>query len=104
MKTGIELIAEERKCQLEKYGFTPQHDGKINSKKQLIYVAETLMSFLDARNFSNYELKESAPNGWDLDLWLKICHKPYTERLAIAASFIAAEIDRLNYISDGAND
>jgi len=26
MKTGIELIAEERQRQIEKYGYTAQHD------------------------------------------------------------------------------
>ena len=26
MKTGIELIAEEREKQISKYGYTPQHD------------------------------------------------------------------------------
>lgn len=37
------------------------------------------------------------PKGWDPESAKKMFSKGYKERLAIAGSLIAAEIDRLNY-------
>ena len=43
MKTGIELIAEERREQIEKHGRTLENDFVINDVGQLAHAAEMLL-------------------------------------------------------------
>jgi hypothetical protein len=90
MKTGIELIAEERQRQIEKEGWTKEHDAKHN-KSQLAILAMLYVcppkhrTMLSPTNW----LKSM---GWDSKWW-----KP-TERikeLQKAGALIAAEIDRI---------
>jgi len=91
--TGAELIAKERKEQIEKHGRTTELDKKINSSGQLVYAAILLLStgeHLDGRG------KEGYPVNWNEDVYLKMLDKPYKERLIIAGALLAAEIDRLN--------
>lgn len=94
MNTGIELITEERKHQIEKYSI--DSDVKINNSQQLLDAAVLLMSYHDHLNYLTYQFHECVPDGWDLDAWVKLCRKPYIERLTISGAWIAAEIDRLN--------
>lgn len=106
MKTGIELIAEERKEQLGKHGRTVELDVKHNHGQfeedgekynlpQLPYAAGQLLYQDDDIFRQHFQSKLFHPHGWSNDIWLKMRDKPYKERLIIAGALIAAEIDRL---------
>jgi hypothetical protein len=90
--TGIELIAQERKEQIEKHGRTVEYDVRINNLKQLSLAAELLITG------KVYNKENLPPYGWDYDLWQKMSNKPYKDRIIIAGTLLAAEIDRLNAI------
>lgn len=92
MKTGIELIAEERREQLEKHGRTIEEDVIGNSNGQLVMGAMMLLSV----DYEEGIDPESYPLGWDKDACQKMINKDYEQRLIIAGALIAAEIDRLN--------
>ena len=93
MKTGIELIAEERQEQITKHERTVLEDVIYNDKRQLVIGAEMLLS--DAIEGAGI-YPESFPDGWDKDICYKMLSKQYKEKLIIAGALIAAEIDRLN--------
>ncbi len=84
MKTGIELIAQERKEQIEKHG----HDAQDWQSGQLIVAAQA--SILGNPKAFPKWWQENSPF---VD---KICAKPLKERLVIAGALLAAEIDRIN--------
>lgn len=94
MKTAIELITQERKEQIEKHGFTIQHDtdvydeevtGNYAEPSDLVKAAFACIS-ADADQF---------PHSWEDSPFVdKIRLKNYKERLVIAAALLAAEIDR----------
>jgi len=100
MKTGIELIAEERKEQIEKHGRTLKTDIK-NKKHQLSFAAQMLAHPMGSS--IEWDCDVNIPK-WDKSIWYKMIKKPYKERLVIAGALIAAEIDRLNYISNELKD
>lgn len=94
--TGIELIAQERKEQIEKHGKTVALDKKKNNQQQLSFAAALLtcpdpigMGYATANN------DFSCPEGWDVKVWMKIIVKPYKDRLIIAGALLAAELDRI---------
>ena len=93
MKTGIELIAQERDEQIKKHGRTVKGDVKNNSRGELSFAAARLCP-TDMWLFGNPV--EQVPSGWDKQVWRKIVAKTYRQRLIIAGALIAAEIDRLN--------
>lgn len=88
MKTGVELIAKERKEQIEKHKRTVELDVKLNFDKQLSTAAMRLLY--------NDSSTSSYPIGWNKNIWNHMRNKSYKERLIIAGALIAAEIDRLN--------
>ena len=100
MKTGIELIAEERQEQIEKHGRTIEADAAFNYQGQLMFAVSQLIrpdsdmnameKALGARGFTT-------PLGWDANIFSKMMGKPYKERKIIAAALIAADIDREQY-------
>lgn len=92
METGIELIARERKEQIEKHGRTIELDVLSNAHQQLSEAASKLC----ADDVGGYWPFETLPAGWNQDVWDKMTNKSYKERLIIAGALIAAEIDRLN--------
>ena len=85
MKTGIDLIRQERKEQIAKHQHTIYKDVVKNSDGQLRVAA--IMLLLNNEN-------SIAPQGWDINVWKKMLSKPYKDRLILAAALIAAEIDR----------
>jgi hypothetical protein len=93
MKTGIELIAQERKEQIEKHGRSTGDDVRFNNKGQLQRAAEILITIDE--DIDLYRHKLFIPSGWNKDIWFKMLNKPHKERLIIAGVLIAAEIDRL---------
>ena len=93
---GIELIAKERKEQLEKHGISVKNDAQFNSLMQfngLPALPIAVIGILD-NSFRH------APAHWDKKLLDKIQKKPYKERLIIAGALLAAEIDRVQFIDD----
>lgn len=102
MKTGIELITEERQKQIDKHGFTAEHHAlnteKWYNKQQLLSAAIRLVDYEEDGVTSIY--KKLVPENWDKGWWERLCEKPVKERLIIAGALIAAELDRLNYIEE----
>lgn len=96
MKTGIELIAEERQEQLSKHNRTVENDVIENNHYQLSEAAG-LLCWVNEEDFDN-DTDGCCPTGWDSEIWYKMMIKPYKERLIIAGALIAAEIDRLENI------
>lgn len=91
MKTGIELILQERSEQLFKHDVSTQDDFQRNNERQLTYAAKLLISTEKLITM----VYENPPKGWNKHIWKRLLDKPYKERLVIAAALIAAEIDRL---------
>ena len=99
METGIELIANERQKQIEKYGFTAEHHvnhPEWYSEKQLTSAAHMIEAY-DKNDGINSIYRDMCPLNWDLEWWQRLCDKPYEERLIISGAFIAAEIDRIGF-------
>lgn len=93
MKTGIELITQERQDQIEKHGRTVESDSIHNYDLQLSRAAARLCH----DDIGGYWSLEKLPKNWSQEIWDKMTNKPYIKRLIIAGALIAAEIDRLNY-------
>jgi len=94
-KTGIELIAKERREQIEKHGFTAEHD-KQNSKGEMIDAALFLLSGEE----------DYFPATWD-ERWMykfKAAIKQQSfKSFIVAGALIAAEIDRLQAVEEKYN-
>lgn len=90
-KTGIELIAQERKEQIEKHKHTVLGDHQYFYDGQLREAACQILT----------EDAFCIPDNWPVEQFIKMRGKSYKERLIIAGALIAAEIDRLNFIEDG---
>ena len=91
MKTGIGLIAKERKEQINKHGRTIERDMVDNKYGQLMVAVEELIRV----HPSITQSKNIIPFGWDINVWDKMRMKSRLDRLIIAGALIAAEIDRL---------
>lgn len=91
MKTGIELIAQERQEQIEKHGWDLSNDADYG-KGELI----------DAARFSLTPGKQFLWPWHDFGIGThfkeKIEKKQRLQQLIVAGAFIAAEIDRLQNI------
>lgn len=100
MKTGIELIAEERKRQIESEGWTPEHDAQHN-KGEIINAAAC---YLEQGGAVQYGGK---PHPMILSLWpwgykwWKPSQDP-VRNLVKAGALIAAEIDRIQHSANKA--
>lgn len=91
MKTGIELIAQERAEQIEKHKWDAAHDalheyGELRKMAAVLCCVGTDAFVGDVGEFS------SGNNAWGLEEKLK---KDAIHRLKVAGALIAAEIDRL---------
>lgn len=97
MKTGIELIAQERQEQIEKHGRTIESDVDQNRFHQLSDAAAILCGIPTELLYDEQPVpNDYAPFKWDLAIFNKMRGKDYKDRLIIAGALIAAEIDRLN--------
>lgn len=97
MKTGIELIADERQEQIEKHGYDKQFiedNPEYYAAKELAFVAQIVL----ATEFEEGIDPNIYPESWPAEDIDKILRKPYKERLIIAGALLAAEIDRLQAI------
>jgi len=97
MKTGIELISEERGEHFTKHRISIGLDKIYNSEYQLCTgAARLLFSPIDEGFDMVKEADIFIPEMWDKELWVKMCSKTYKDRLIIAGALIAAEIDRIS--------
>jgi len=103
MKTGIELITEERKRQIEKEGWTPEHDAEHVNDELAIAAAcyaapSNLLKYKPDGFFGvgNFRVPEFWP--WS-DEWYKpaadLKKESRIRELQKAGALIAAEIDRV---------
>lgn len=89
MLTGIELITQERKEQIEKHGFDVSIDADYNSNE----LTKAALFCIDPTNFE-------WPFHWDPKFRNKILNNDKIDRLKKAGAFIAAAIDREHYKED----
>lgn len=94
--TGIELIAKERKEQLEKHGISVKNDAQFNSISEYNGLPALPLEAVRLLDLSI----QRAPSHWDKKRMEKMETKLYKERLIIAGALIAAEIDRIQFIDD----
>lgn len=103
MKTGIELIAEERQRQINDEGWTPEHDDQ-HVENELANAAATYAMDSDCREalMNIYDCKLTGiPPTWPWeDEWYKPTPDNRIKELVKAGALIAAEIDRLNRIKE----
>jgi hypothetical protein len=106
MKTGTELIAEERQRQIDQEGYTPEHDdehddGEIAIAGACYALAGAQMGsimitrheeVLDERSVDEFVMEVIWP--WDRASWKPSEEDPIRD-LVKAGALIAAEIDRL---------
>ncbi len=86
---GVELIAAERKRQIEKEGWTAKHDDREHRIGDLSNAGVCYAIF--ASNGADSEEPDLWPFGWK---WWKPSPSPL-RNLAKAGALIAAEMDRL---------
>ena len=90
VKTGVELIAEERRRQIEVKGWTTEHDARhTNNSLAMAAVCYAIPPI--QRGF-----RCDAPMIWPWSAeWWKPCPKDRVRELVKAGALIAAEIDRI---------
>lgn len=99
MKTGIELIAEERREQIEKHGFSIIDDAEYYQNKELVQAA---LFCIDQGIPKGSPLKtdKAWPGNWDKHFQNKIISKTELEQLAVAGAFIAARMDQIIHLQN----
>lgn len=85
MKTGVELIAEERARQVSEEGFDANHDAGYKGDE-----LEEYAKFLLSGNPHYF------PTGWDQKWMEKRFKRSHKENLIKAGALIAAQLDILN--------
>jgi len=80
--TGVELIAQERKEQIEKH--------KWDDKNNIAVRLELAATFALTLDYSYY------PEGWGMWWYEKMKTKSVEERIKIAGALCAAALDKLN--------
>lgn len=92
--TGLELIADERKRQIEVEGWTPEHDDThTDGALAQAGACYAMAAHYQASGWSPDRLLSLTPFPWEREWW-----KPSVDpvrNLAKAGALIAAEIDRL---------
>ena len=100
LKSGLDLIAEERQRQMKKKGYSPAHDDK-HTGGELALAASVYADFAGSQTWGaipseNVEAYLSGPGPllwpWE-EASLKLSEDPL-RNLAKAGALIAAEIDR----------
>ena len=103
---GVELIAQERQRQIEKEGWTPEHDDEAIHGEMAIagacYVFDLISSY---KTITNTELSNDywriRVNLWPWhDRYFKPTWNDPIKELTKAGALIAAEIDRLQRLQE----
>lgn len=91
-RTGIEMIQQERWEQINKHGFSLEHDKDYYQKGELVEAAKFCMSLLkDGPELENAKW----PDGWTADPWVeKLKSKTDIGKLTVAGAFYLAEMQR----------
>lgn len=93
MQTGVELITAERKRQIEKEGWTAEHDDTHARRADLMYAAMAYIEVTREIDGNAWEDDDPPPASWPWDdEWFK--PKSPLHNLVRAGGLIAAEIDR----------
>jgi len=99
MKTGIELIADERARQINAEGWSPDHDdGHVEAElthAAICYADVAASQAVVGGRGESYGPADEWP--WDFE-WFKPSDDP-VRNLVKAGALIAAEIDRLSRIN-----
>lgn len=96
-KTGMELIVQERKEQIEKHGWSLEQDQDYKFEQ----LAQAAYFCLDQANIKQSGIKTEYfrwPVGWDRHFEQKIRDKSIIGQLTVAGAFLMAENDRLRSI------
>lgn len=104
MKTGIELISEERQKQIDKHGFTAEHHVNHPEWYERLQLEDAAISILHPLINMHSEWFPHTPKNWDKECFENLCKRDRRERLIIAGALIAAELDRLELISELQNE
>lgn len=97
MESGIELIAAERKRQVEVEGWTLEHDIE-NDGEAMAFAAVCYALPGDARHmtYDDHSRPNGVPRNWPWDgHWWKPTPDDRVRELVKAGALIAAEIDRI---------
>lgn len=95
MKTGAELIAEERQRQLDDEGWTAERDARYKD-------GELIRAALCYADSANPYIKYVGPRTWPWHpSWDKRSKHSRKRKLVIAGALIAAELDRLQAEEEG---
>lgn len=93
MKTGIELIQDERNEQIHKHGFSLEKDKQYYQKGELKQAAQYCLMLA---KFGYYEDKKVFwPHGWDWHYEQKITNKTKVGKLIVAGALLLAEGERV---------
>lgn len=96
MKTGAELIAEERERQIAAEGFTAAHDD-CHVSDELVMAARAYALPPEQRR-GMFDPTDARVWPWD-ETWWRPTPNDRVRELVKAGALIAAEIDRLNRAS-----
>lgn len=92
--TGVELIAQERERQINKEGWTPEHDDDHELGEMAVAAACYAVSGLEVIVATKDSINGVDAFPWDPS-WDKRNKHDRKRQLVIAGALIAAEIDRL---------
>jgi hypothetical protein len=93
-KTGIELIAQERTEQIEKHGWSLEHD-QYYGEGQLVQAAKFCIEQAMKSIAGRIKEMHKWPEGWDNYFQDKIRNKSIIGQYTVAGAFFMAENDRL---------
>lgn len=104
--TGVELIAAERARQVEKEGWTPEHDDQHGNEDLALaacyYALPAPLHISDGRGGYVIEPDDLFPCEWS-EAWMKRSGDTI-RNLVKAGALIAAEIDRLQRLAVAAGE
>lgn len=98
--TGAELIAQERERQINKEGWTPEHDDTHIDGQMAIAAACYAVTGMPVIVATNDSINGVDAFPWDPS-WDKRQKHDRKRQLVIAGALIAAEIDRLDRMEQG---
>lgn len=96
MKEPLELIADERQRQIDKYGYTDEHISAADEDYANGQLSKAAAAYLLTQRFitdGSYLPVILFP--WDIDIYFKECPTDRIKELVKAGAMIVAEIKRL---------